>query len=182
LSSPQLLRARRRRSAPTSAPARRAPRIRPSLCAACARGSGRPVLRSRESGGALLCAARSPIRPRILSSLCAACSPLLLRARCRALCVPADPGSLRRFVCSTSPTTGTLSGYCHMHHRGHLVQICFGDVVLSDQSRIRLPLVLICLESVYLPGILVLSDCSLVLQYVDQCYCCQYCARWSELS
>jgi hypothetical protein len=109
---------------------------RPSLCARI-----QPPCSARPRHSSL-CVARSPIRPRILLSLCAACSPVLLRARCRALCVPAVPGSLCRSVCSASSTTGTLSACCHLHHRGHLAQICFGDVVLSDQSRIRLPLVL----------------------------------------
>jgi hypothetical protein len=91
----------------------------------------------------------------------------------------------------------------HLHQRGHLAQICFADVATSDcpdplhhlhkgesvisvcaEPRIRLPLVPICWEfaqfcSGYLPGILVFSviiQCSLALQYVDQRYCCQYCA------
>jgi hypothetical protein len=59
----------------------------------------------------------APIRPRILPSLCAACSPVLLRARCRALCVPAVPGSLCRSVCSASSTTGTLSACCPCANR-----------------------------------------------------------------
>jgi hypothetical protein len=177
----------RSRGAPLSrAPLRIADTAAPELLRARRRARGAPLSRARLriTDPAALCAALpcAPAReaPRALRSCCP-CAPAQICAHlCAALrghaVVPAVPTPLRRSVYSASPTTGTPSACCPLHQRGHLAQICFGDVVLSDQSRIRLPLVLICLESVYLPKILVLSGCSLALQYVDQCYCCQYCA------